>query len=150
MTRDEVHAKFRAARASLERFRLTASPIYMEFLRGERELTCAAWANPTYNVRGWRGPCYLLGDAHYQTYRELVEPPTGAGSAPAAIRAAQHCLTHCGFEPAAVLTAAKRLRRRAADGRLADDVVVGGKSNPLECTLHLRANAFGPLHSSPA
>ena len=33
MTRDEVHEKFRAARASLDRFRLTASPIYMEFLR---------------------------------------------------------------------------------------------------------------------
>jgi hopanoid biosynthesis associated radical SAM protein HpnH len=107
MTRDEVHGKFRAARASLEQFRLTASPIYMEFLRGQRELTCAAWANPTYNVRGWRGPCYLLGDAHYETYRELVNSTDwsrlGRGGDPRC----EHCLVHCGYEPAAVLTARK-------------------------------------------
>ena len=36
MTRDEVHEKFREAETLLRRFRLTASPIYMEFLRGER------------------------------------------------------------------------------------------------------------------
>ena len=60
----------------------------MEFLRGERELTCAAWANPTYNVRGWRGPCYLLGDAHYHATASWSKRPIGAGWAPAAIRAA--------------------------------------------------------------
>ncbi len=46
MTRDEAHEKFRAARTLLGRFRLTASPIYMEFLCGDRPLDCAAWANP--------------------------------------------------------------------------------------------------------
>ncbi|MFZ1934019.1 MAG: adenosyl-hopene transferase HpnH [Thermoguttaceae bacterium] len=107
MTRDEVHAKFRSARATLKRFRLTASPIYMEFLRGERDLTCAAWANPTYNVRGWRGPCYLLGDAHYKTYRELVEATDWSHLGPGGDPRCQHCLTHCGFEPAAVLTTQK-------------------------------------------
>ncbi len=107
MTRDEVHAKFRAAKATLQRFRLTASPIYMEFLRGERELTCAAWANPTYNVCGWRGPCYLLGDAHYRTYRELVEATDWSRLGPGGDPRCQHCLTHCGFEPAAVLTTQK-------------------------------------------
>ena len=107
MTRDEVHAKFRAARTLLERFRLTASPIYMEFLRGQRDLTCAAWANPTYNVRGWRGPCYLLGDAHYKTYRELVEATDWSQLGPGGDPRCEHCLTHCGFEPAAVLTAHK-------------------------------------------
>lgn len=103
MTREEVHEKFAAAQAVLQRFRLTASPIYLEFLRGERKLACAAWANPTYNVRGWRGPCYLLGDAHYPTYRELIDSVAwdrlGHGGDPRC----QHCLVHCGFEPAAVL-----------------------------------------------
>ena len=73
MTRQEVHEKFRAARELLRGFRLNAPPIYLRFLCGEHELPCTAWANPTYNVRGWRGPCYLVGDAHYETYRELVE-----------------------------------------------------------------------------
>jgi hypothetical protein len=110
MTRDEVHQKFRVARSKLGRFRLTASPIYMEFLCGERRLTCAAWANPTYNVRGWRGPCYLLGDAHYATYRELIEATDWDNCGPAGDSRCEHCLVHCGFEPAAVLTAKKGVR----------------------------------------
>ena len=31
----------------LRGFKLNTSPIYLEFLRGERDLKCAAWANPT-------------------------------------------------------------------------------------------------------
>lgn len=110
MTRDEVHEKFRTARQLLDRFRLTASPIYMEFLRGERELECAAWANPTYNVQGWRGPCYLLGDAHYESYRELVASTDWSTLGPSGDPRCKHCLVHCGFEPAAVLTANKGVR----------------------------------------
>jgi len=110
MTRAEVHEKFRTARTLLRRFRLTASPIYMEFLCGQRELECAAWANPTYNVRGWRGPCYLLGDAHYETYRELVGATDWRQLGPSGDSRCAHCLMHCGFEPAAVLTAHKGLR----------------------------------------
>ena len=110
MTRDEVHEKFTAAQPLLERFRLTASPIYMEFLCGRRNLPCAAWANPTYNVRGWRGPCYLLGDAHYETYRELVASTDWSQLGPGGDPRCEHCLVHCGFEPAAVLTAHKGFR----------------------------------------
>ena len=89
MTRDEVHAKFRSARATLKRFRLTASPIYMEFLRGERDLTCAAWANPTYNVRGCARPLLSVGRRPLQNLPrtgrgDRLEPP----AVPAAIRVA--------------------------------------------------------------
>lgn len=110
MTRREIHEKFRTASDLLGRFKLTASPIYLEFLRGERQLDCAAWANPTYNVRGWRGPCYLLGDAHYETYRELIEATDWRRYGPSGDARCEHCLVHCGFEPAAVLTAQKGLR----------------------------------------
>ena len=110
MTRDEVHEKFGMARRLLARFRLSASPIYMEFLEGRRELDCAAWANPTYNVRGWRGPCYLLGDAHYETYRELLDATDWRRLGRGGDARCENCLVHCGFEPAAVLTAQKGLR----------------------------------------
>ncbi len=73
MTRDEIQAKFRRARPALERFKLAASPIYLDFLCGKRSLPCAAWANPTRNVRGWKGPCYLMTDRHYATYQELLD-----------------------------------------------------------------------------
>jgi hopanoid biosynthesis associated radical SAM protein HpnH len=110
LTREEVHEKFRAARRLLHRFRLMASPLYLEFLRGQRDLDCAAWADPTYNVCGWRGPCYLLGDAHYESYRELIKSTDWGRLGPAGDPRCEHCLVHCGFEPAAVLSAAKGLR----------------------------------------
>ena len=52
-TRDDVHAKFQEAKKLLRGFKLSLSPIYQEFLRGERDLKCAAWANPT-SVRPMR------------------------------------------------------------------------------------------------
>jgi MoaA/NifB/PqqE/SkfB family radical SAM enzyme len=110
MTREEVHAKFRQAEPLWARMRLVASPIYRQFLCGRRPLPCAAWANPTRNVRGWKGPCYLITDRHYATYRELVESTDwerlGKGGDPRC----EHCLVHCGFEPAAVFAANHRLR----------------------------------------
>jgi hopanoid biosynthesis associated radical SAM protein HpnH len=105
LTRDETHAKFRQARDLLRPFPLAASPIYLEFLRGERALKCAAWANPTRNVRGWKGPCYLITDAHYTTYRELIEKTSWDRLGPGNDPRCEHCKMHCGFEPAAVLAA---------------------------------------------
>jgi len=109
MTRDDVHAKFRQAKRLLRRFKLNTSPVYLEFLRGERDLKCAAWANPTRNIRGWKGPCYLITDTHHKTYDDLVQltdwNKLGRGNDPRC----EHCMVHCGFEPAAVLGVNKRL-----------------------------------------
>jgi hopanoid biosynthesis associated radical SAM protein HpnH len=110
MTRQQVHERFRQARRMLQRFRLTASPMYLDFLCGRRELQCAAWANPTYNVRGWRGPCYLIADGHHATYGELVAATDWDRLGPGNDPRCEHCLVHCGFEPAAVLTANRRFR----------------------------------------
>ncbi len=109
MTRDDIHAKFREAKEILKRHKLNTSPIYLEFLRGERELKCAAWANPTRNIRGWKGPCYLITDTHHDTYQDLVQltdwDKLGRGNDPRC----ENCMVHCGFEPAAVLGVNKRL-----------------------------------------
>jgi hopanoid biosynthesis associated radical SAM protein HpnH len=110
MCRDEAQEKFRRARAMLSRFRLAASPLYMDFLCGLRELSCAAWANPTRNVRGWRSPCYLIAETHYATYRELIEATDWKRIGPGNDPRCEHCLVHCGFEPAAVLAAGRRMR----------------------------------------
>ena len=81
----------------------TATPFYLDFLCGDIALRCAAWANPTRNVRGWRGPCYLLPDQHFTTFQELLDKTNwdalGFGND---VRCAD-CLMHCGYEPAAVL-----------------------------------------------
>jgi len=113
MTREEIRAKFRRLRELVCGFRLVTSPVYFDFLCGRRELRCAAWANPTYNVRGWKGPCYLVTDRHYATYRALLEETDWDGLGPGHDPRCEHCLVHCGFEPAAVFAANGRLRDMA-------------------------------------
>jgi hopanoid biosynthesis associated radical SAM protein HpnH len=110
MTRDEVHAKFRQARALLERFKLVTSPLYLDFLSGQRELPCAAWANPTRNVMGWKAPCYLITDGHFDSYAQMTESTDWDTLGPGSDPRCEHCLVHCGFEPAAVLSANKSIR----------------------------------------
>jgi hopanoid biosynthesis associated radical SAM protein HpnH len=110
MSRSEIHAKFRDASRLLERFNLMTSPIYMEFLRGERgDMMCTAWGNPTYNTRGWKGPCYLITDEHHATFKEFLEKTPwekyGRGRDPRC----EDCMVHVGYEPSAVLGANRRL-----------------------------------------
>ena len=120
LTRPEVHEKFRLARRLLGKYRLFASPLYLEFLCGQRELPCAAWANPTRNVRGWRAPCYLIADGHCRSYRGVAGDDR-LGAARAGPRSALRRLPD-----ALRLRAGRRvgrqspLARRPEDGGLAD------------------------------
>ncbi len=109
MSRDEVREKFRLACSLLEKYNLMTSPIYLEFLRGERELMCTAWGNPTYNPMGWKGPCYLMTDKHHATFKEFIDNTPwekyGRGRDPRC----EHCMVHVGYEPSAVLGAHRKL-----------------------------------------
>lgn len=106
--REDIHEKFSGVDAIADRHRLADTPIYLEFLKGVRELRCTAWGNPTRNVAGWRSPCYLIADRHFDTYRELIDSTDwssyGAGRNPAC----RDCMVHCGFEPTAALMLDKR------------------------------------------
>lgn len=103
LTRDDIRAKFREAQAVLKKYRMMTSPIYLDFLAGERELTCAAFASPTRNVKGWKGPCYLITDAHYATFAELMEQTDWDGYGPGKDERCDHCMMHSGFETSAAL-----------------------------------------------
>ncbi|HBT77247.1 MAG TPA: adenosyl-hopene transferase HpnH [Planctomycetaceae bacterium] len=103
LTNRETHERFREIRSRMKRFRVTTTPVYMDFLCGERALSCAAWANPTRNIRGWKAPCYLITDNHFATFRELVGKTDWDRLGPGRDARCEHCLMHCGFEPAAVL-----------------------------------------------
>jgi hopanoid biosynthesis associated radical SAM protein HpnH len=109
LTRDAIRAKFKEAEKLLRKYRLASSPVYLEFLSGKRELTCTAWGNPTRNVKGWKGPCYLITDAHHNSFQELMENTPweryGYGKDPRC----EHCMVHCGYEPSAALGVNKKL-----------------------------------------
>lgn len=103
MSREDIREKFAGIDDIAKRHRLADSPIYLEYLKGERELRCSAWGSPTRNVLGWRSPCYLLADQHYPTYQQLIDNTDweryGTGNDPRC----RDCMVHCGFEPTAAL-----------------------------------------------
>ncbi|HET6384710.1 MAG TPA: DUF3463 domain-containing protein, partial [Armatimonadota bacterium] len=68
--------------------------------KGDRELQCTPWGCPTRNVQGWKKPCYLFTDGHYDTFKELMEETDwdryGVGNGDSRC---DNCMMHCGFEP---------------------------------------------------
>ena len=88
-----------------EGIRFYNNPLYLNFLRGEREYQCTAWSNPTYTVMGWRMPCYPLADDHVKNVSQVMEKEVwdryGVGKDP---RCA-NCMMHCGFESATIFGA---------------------------------------------
>jgi hopanoid biosynthesis associated radical SAM protein HpnH len=103
MTRDDIVEKFAGIDELAAKYPLNSTPVYLDFLKGERDLPCTAWGNPTYNIKGWKGPCYLITDGHYKTFEELMTQTDwesyGQGNDPRC----EHCMVHCGFEPSAAL-----------------------------------------------
>jgi len=85
------------------------SPIYLDFLRGERELECTAWGTPTYNPRGWKGPCYVITDNHYASYREMIDRTDWEKYGPGNDPRCANCMMHVGFETTPVLGAKRQL-----------------------------------------
>ncbi|MEZ6057674.1 MAG: adenosyl-hopene transferase HpnH [Planctomycetaceae bacterium] len=79
------------------------SPLFMEFLRGNYELECTPWGNPTYNLFGWQKPCYLLQEGYAATFQELMETTDwDAYGRQSGNSNCQDCMVHCGYEPTAV------------------------------------------------
>ncbi len=108
LTRAATREKFTDIRAWGERYPIFGTPGYLEFLTGERELPCSAWAIPTRNIRGWKGPCYLMTDGHYKSYKDLLGETDWNSVGVNADGSArdprcENCMVHCGFEPSAAL-----------------------------------------------
>ena len=103
MTREDIRQKFVEAQSLLNKYKMMSSPIYLEFLSGKREIPCTAWGNPTRNVKGWKGPCYLITDTHHDSFEGLTNDTEwenyGHGKDPRC----EHCLVHSGFEASAAL-----------------------------------------------
>ena len=105
MSRQRARQIFKNVLDPKRKLRFYNNPLYLDFLRGDREYDCTAWSNPTYTTLGWREPCYLLGDRHAQDvndlYKDEVWERYGVGKDP---RCA-NCMMHCGFESASIFEA---------------------------------------------
>ena len=85
-------------------WRFNQSPLFLEFLKGNWELECTPWGNPTYNVFGWQKPCYLLQEGYAATFDELMTTTNWeAYGRSSGNSQCTDCMVHCGYEPTAVM-----------------------------------------------
>lgn len=108
------------SRKSSGKWRFNQSPLFLEFLRGNFDLECTPWGNPTYNLFGWQKPCYLMNEGYAATYQELMESTDWSqyGCASGNPKCTD-CMVHSGYEPSAVQATFGSLRGFAATARLA-------------------------------
>jgi hopanoid biosynthesis associated radical SAM protein HpnH len=102
LEKQEIHAKFEEIWALAKQYRVLSTPMYLRFLRGERELPCSPWGSPNYNPRGWKGPCYLITDAHYPTFGQLMQATDWERFEHKRDPRCANCMMHSGFEPTVV------------------------------------------------
>ena len=107
LTRKMTVAKFARILDWGKAFTIFGTPVYQEFLAGKRDLTCTAWAIPTYNVKGWKAPCYLMTDGHYAGYQEMLTKVDwdkyGVVDGVARDSRCENCMVHCGYDPSGAL-----------------------------------------------
>lgn len=72
LSRFEARTMFREMESYFRRFPFISSPLYIDFLQGKRQMRCTPWGNPTRNPLGWKSPCYLITDAYYSSFAELM------------------------------------------------------------------------------
>ncbi len=107
LTRAMTRQKFAKISEWGERFTIFGTPVYQEFLAGKRDLTCTAWAIPTRNIKGWKAPCYLMTDGHYEHYQEMLDQVDwdkyGVVNNVARDPRCENCMVHCGYDPSGAL-----------------------------------------------
>jgi hopanoid biosynthesis associated radical SAM protein HpnH len=98
LSRDEATRKFRQMEDFFERFPFLNSPIYVDFLKGMREMRCTPWGNPTRNPLGWKSPCYLITDRYYSSFSEMMEKTPWDRYESGADPRCRDCMVHSGYE----------------------------------------------------
>ncbi|MEJ2264262.1 MAG: adenosyl-hopene transferase HpnH [Anaerolineales bacterium] len=98
LEREESIRTFRKALDPTRNFNFYNNPLYLSFLRGERDYPCRAWTNPTYTPLGWRKPCYLIADEHTQDLDELMEDQLWERYGVGMDDRCASCMMHSGFE----------------------------------------------------
>jgi uncharacterized protein DUF3463 len=88
-----------------KKYKLTGTPAFMEFAAGLRDLQCAPYSTVTYTPRGWKGPCYLIGDKYFATWDEFWNGVDWDYWERREDRRCANCKMHSGFEASALRAA---------------------------------------------
>jgi len=107
LTRELTRHKFAGILKMAKKYNIFHTWTYLEFLAGKRDLRCTPWAIPTYNVAGWKAPCYLITDTHYPSFNEMLQQVNwdayGVVNGHAQDKRCKNCMAHCGYDPTGAL-----------------------------------------------
>jgi hopanoid biosynthesis associated radical SAM protein HpnH len=105
MGRARVRRLFRAILSNRKpSWKFNMSPLFLEFLMGERNYECVPWGMPTYNIFGWQKPCYLLQEGYAETFKELLEATEWEKyGVPSGNPKCANCMVSCGYETPAII-----------------------------------------------
>jgi hopanoid biosynthesis associated radical SAM protein HpnH len=110
LTRETIHEKFRAIREFAGKYKVNATPTFLEFAAGMRELPCAPWSTVNYTPNGWKAPCYLVGEKFVDDCESFWNDTNWEYWESRLDRRCQNCKMHSGFEHSAVEEAMKTWR----------------------------------------
>ena len=111
MTRQDIYDKFQRVLEISKRYRLTSTPMFLEFAAGLRDYKCSPWSTVTFTPNGWKGPCYLIGKKFTWSWEEFWNLTDWEYWESREDRLCQNCLMHSGFEASVV----KELPRSPGD-----------------------------------
>ena len=111
MTRQDIYEKFQRVMEISKKYRLTSTPMFLEFAAGLREYKCSPWSTVTFTPNGWKGPCYLIGKKFTWSWEEFWNLTDWEYWESREDRLCQNCLMHSGFEASVV----KELPRNPGD-----------------------------------
>lgn len=102
LTKSEIHRKFRRILEISKSYKLTSTPMFLEFAAGLREYKCSPWSTVTYTPKGWKGPCYLIGKTWSETFEEFWNGTDWEYWESRQDPLCSNCLMHSGFEASVV------------------------------------------------
>ncbi|HXN86367.1 MAG TPA: adenosyl-hopene transferase HpnH, partial [Candidatus Binataceae bacterium] len=110
LTKDEMPYKFKRVQKLSDSYKIINTPIYLDYLAGDRDLSCSPWTTVTRNPRGWKGPCYLITNGHYKTFEELHAATDWEYYRTKQDIRCRDCKLHSGFEGTVALEFGKNLK----------------------------------------
>ena len=101
-----------------KQYPICSTPMYLEFAAGKREYDCSPWSTVTFTPRGWKGPCYLIGETYTADWNEFWTKTNWSYWESRKDARCQNCAMHSGFEASAVRQLSQEPARHDAHGGL--------------------------------
>jgi hopanoid biosynthesis associated radical SAM protein HpnH len=98
-----MRERFRELSEKLSDYNVMNSPVYLEYLRGERELDCCVWGSPEYGPQGWVVPCSVLNQGYESSYGALLENTIWENYGRGLNPSCETCMCDSGYETAAII-----------------------------------------------